>query len=303
MQCFRSVDNLTYREDFREIVEKEVIVDHLALKEKLEKNVKAKFPEKNIAWHQDWKALENRIKNDDIQLLDNSKYIDYQTLLILKKDTSEVAENIKILNGLKKLPKGEFKDKILYSKILNYLENTNTKDERDALAAYIQEIETPKFQKYLTHFYGNLLNLSKFKPAMNILATDINNQQVQLTDLKGKWVLIDFWATWCGPCLYEGPYFEKMALKYKKEAVTFVAISLDQRKDKWETEAKSKSKVVQQWHANDLNKTSLDYSIQGIPRFVMIDPDGNFYQAKMTRPSDAAFEMILRKALGLKDLE
>jgi len=60
---------------------------------------------------------------------------------------------------------------------------------------------------------------------------------------------------------------------------------------------------VKQWHANDFQKTNSDYSIQGIPRFVMIDPEGNFYQSKMARPSDAAFEMILRKALDLEDLE
>ncbi|MEI2421915.1 TlpA disulfide reductase family protein, partial [Arthrospira platensis SPKY2] len=103
----------------------------------------------------------------------------------------------------------------------------------------------------------------------------LDKKKVNLMSLRGKWVLIDFWATWCGPCLYESPFFEKMAIKYKKENVAFVAISLDQRKDKWETEAKSKSKSVLQWHANDLQKTNFDYSIQGIPRFVMIDPEGN----------------------------
>jgi len=303
IKSFRSVDNLTYRDDFKYIIEKEVIVEHLLLKEILEKNVKAKFPEKEIAWHDGWKEIENKITLADLQLLDNEKYIDYLTMQFLKKDTTEIAENIKLLNGLKNLPKGDFKDKLLYSKLMTGLENANTKDERNELAQYINEIQTPRFQQYLNHLYSNLLNISKYKPAMEILATDVNNQQVKLSDLEGKWVLIDFWATWCRPCLYESPYFEKMALKYKNENIVFVAISLDQRIDKWETEAKSKPKIVKQWHANDIQKLNSDYSIQGIPRFVMIDPDGNFYQSKMTRPSDVAFEMILRKALGLKDLE
>ena len=303
IKSFRSVDNFTFRDDYKNILEREVIVEHLLFKEKLEKNVKAKFPEKEITWHKGWKKIESSITQNDLQLLDNAKYIDYLTFQFLKKDTTEIAENIKILNGLKNLPKGEFKDKILYSKLMEALENANTKDERDTLAQYINQIQTPRFQQYLSHFYNNLLNISKYKPALEILATHINGQQVKLSDLKGKWVLIDFWATWCGPCLYESPYFEKMALKYKNENIAFVALSLDQRKGKWETEAKSKSKIVKQWHANDLQKVSKDYSIQGIPRFVMIDPEGNFYQSKMTRPSEAAFEMILRKALGLKDLE
>uniref|UniRef100_UPI00404AA402 redoxin domain-containing protein n=3 Tax=Flavobacterium sp. TaxID=239 RepID=UPI00404AA402 len=303
IKSFRSVDNFTYRNDFKEIIEKEVILEHLTLKEKLEKNVKAKFPDKKIAWSEGWEAMENRIDLDDIQLLDNAKYIDYLTLLILKKDTTEIAESTKVLNGFKKLPNGDFKDKILYSKLMTALEDANTKDERDALATYFTDIQTPRFRLYLNNLYQNLLRLSRTNPAAEILASNLENQQVKLSDLKGKWVMIDFWATWCGPCLYESPYFEKMALKYKNENVAFVALSLDQRKDKWETDAKSKSKIVKQWHANDLQKTNFDYSIQGIPRFVMIDPEGNFYQSKMTRPSDAAFEMILRKALGLEDLE
>jgi thiol-disulfide isomerase/thioredoxin len=186
---------------------------------------------------------------------------------------------------------------------MSSLENANTKDERDELATYFSEIQTPRFQTYLNNLYQNQLKLSRTNPAPEIFASNLQNQQVKLSDLKGKWVLIDFWATWCGPCLYQSPYFEKMAIKYKNENVVFVALSLDQRKDKWETDAKSKSKIVKQWHANDLQKTNSDYSIQGIPRFVMLDPEGNFYQAKMPRPSDAAFEMILRKALGLGDLE
>ncbi len=303
IKSFRSVDNLTYRNDFKEIIEKQVIVEHLHLKEKLEKNVKAKFPEKKIAWSKGWEAIEKRIPLDDIQLLDNERYIDYLTLLILKKDTTEIAENTKVLNGFKKLPNGDFKDKILYSKLMSSLENANTKDERDELATYFSEIQTTRFQTYLNNLYQNQLKLSRTNPAAEIFASNLQNQQVKLSDLKGKWVMIDFWATWCGPCLFESPYFEKMAIKYKNENVVFVALSLDQRKDKWETDAKSKSKIVKQWHANDLQKTNADYSIQGIPRFVMIDPKGNFYQAKMARPSDAAFEMILRKALGLDDLE
>lgn len=303
IRSFRSVDNLTYRDDFRKIIEKEVIVEHLLLKETLEKNVKAKFPEKEIKWAKGWEELESRISRNDIELLDNRKYIDYLTMLILKEDDSDIAENIKVLKGLKALPKGEFRDKILFANLIKGLENSNTKDERDELAEFISYVDSPRLRNNLRFTHQNQMKLSKTKPAEDIIASTLDNKTVKLSDLKGKWVLIDFWATWCGPCLYESPYFEKMAIKYKKENVAFVAISLDQRKDKWETDAKSKSKSVLQWHADDLQKTNFDFSIQGIPRFVMIDPEGNFYQSKMARPSEAAFEMILRKALGLPDLE
>jgi thiol-disulfide isomerase/thioredoxin len=303
LKAFRSKDNLTYRDDYKSIVEKEIIVDHLLYKEELTKKVKSVFPEKSILWEAGWDQIEQKVSLNDLQLLDYPKYLDYITIQILKKDTTEVEENIKLLNGFKKFPNGEFKNKIMYHKLMTSLEEANVSEDRDVLITYASEISSKKMQNSLQFLYRNLQKLSKLNPVPNIQATDQKGEPMQLSNLKGKWVIIDFWATWCGPCLYESPYFEKMALKYKNEKIAFLALSLDQRKDKWEIEAKNKSKTVLQWHANQINQTKFDYQINGIPRFVMIDPDGNIYQSKMSRPSEAAFEMILRKALGLKDLE
>ncbi len=115
--------------------------------------------------------------------------------------------------------------------------------------------------------------------------------------------MLDVWATWCGPCKQESPYFEKIALKYKKQKVKFAAVSTDENIQKWYIAAKTKSKSVLQLHAFDLAAFSKDYDVVSIPRFILIDPNGNFVNAKMPSPSDPAFEMVLRKALQLPDEE
>lgn len=303
LKSFRSKDNLTYRDDFKTILEKEIIIDHLLYKEQLEKKVKGLFPNKKIAWDAGWNALQNKVSNNDLQMLDSPKYLEYLQQITLKKDTSEVENTTKLLLGMKKLPQGAFKDKWMFTKLYQALEEANSSVERDSLIAFSNQITLESKRKSLNYLYQNLQKLGKGNDAPNFVASNLKGEKVNLTDLKGKWVVIDFWATWCGPCLYESPYFEKMAIKYQKENVKFLALSLDERKSKWELEAKNKSKKVLQWHANDLNQVSFDYQINGIPRFVVIDPEGKIYQAKMSRPSEASFEIILRKAIGLKDLE
>ncbi len=303
LKSFRSKDNLTYRDDYKVILEKEIIVDHLLYKEQLEKKVKGLYPNKSIAWDAGWKILQEKISTTDLQMLDSTRYLEYLQLLTIKKDTSEVENTTKLLLGMKKLPKGEFKDKWMFTKLYQAMEEANSSVERDSLIVYVNQISSESKRKSLNFLYQNLQKLGKGNDAPNFFASTLKGETISLADLKGKWVVIDFWATWCGPCLYESPYFEKMAIKYQKENVKFLALSLDERKGKWELEAKNKSKKVLQWHANQINQVTFDYQINGIPRFVVIDPDGKIYQAKMSRPSEASFEVILRKALGLKDLE
>jgi thiol-disulfide isomerase/thioredoxin len=157
------------------------------------------------------------------------------------------------------------------------LENANTKDERDTLAQYINQIQTPRFQQYLSHFYNNLLNISKYKPALEILATHINGQQVKLSDLKGKWVLIDFWATWCGPCKRELDAISEVYPGWKEEyGLEVVAISIDDARGAAKIPALVKQKG---WNYTILvdGNASLQQilNFNSIPQSYLLDQSGN----------------------------
>ena len=140
------------------------------------------------------------------------------------------------------------------------------------------------------------------KPEM-VQAKTLNGKSILLSDFKGKFIVIDVWATWCGPCKYESPYFEKMAIKYKKENIVFVGLSTDQNAQKWYVDAKNKSTSVTHLLLENPTLFAKDYNLNSIPRFLLIDADGKIYNANMPRPSMASFELVLRKALNLKDLE
>ncbi|WP_282134094.1 TlpA family protein disulfide reductase [Seonamhaeicola maritimus] len=111
-----------------------------------------------------------------------------------------------------------------------------------------------------------------------------------LDDLKGKYVYIDVWATWCGPCKAEIPHLKKVEEQYHDKNITFLSISTDKPKDKqkWKDMIKDKELGGIQLITDNEFKTSFisDYKISGIPRFILLDPKGNIVQANAPRPSD-----------------
>ena len=114
--------------------------------------------------------------------------------------------------------------------------------------------------------------------------------KTKLEDLRGKYVYIDVWATWCGPCRGEIPHLAKVEEKYKDKNIAFVSISVDVDKDfeKWKTFVKDKSLGGIQLFA-DKNWNSdftVAFGINSIPRFILIDPAGKVLSADEARPSE-----------------
>ncbi|MBA6316312.1 TlpA family protein disulfide reductase [Cellulophaga baltica] len=114
--------------------------------------------------------------------------------------------------------------------------------------------------------------------------------KTSLDDLKGKYVYIDVWATWCGPCKYEIPFLKTVEEKYHGKNIQFVSISTDKQKDKdkWKKMIEDEELGgIQLITDNDFNtKFISDYKIMGIPQFILLDPEGKIVKANAPRPSD-----------------
>ena len=105
---------------------------------------------------------------------------------------------------------------------------------------------------------------------------DVDGKLVSLSSLRGKYVLIDFWASWCGPCRAENPNVVKAFNAYKAKGFTVLGVSLDQDKAKW-LDAIKKDGLT--WtHVSDLkywnNEVAVQFGIQSIPANFLIDPKG-----------------------------
>jgi thiol-disulfide isomerase/thioredoxin len=125
--------------------------------------------------------------------------------------------------------------------------------------------------------------------------------KTKLEDFKGKYVYLDIWATWCGPCRAEIPSLKKIEEKYHGKNIEFVSISVDTDKDheKWKKFVTDKELGGVQLFAdkNWMSDFIQSYGINAIPRFILLDPQGNVVSADANRPSDSKLQEQLDKLL------
>ncbi len=112
--------------------------------------------------------------------------------------------------------------------------------------------------------------------AIDFSQEDTEGKMVSLSSFRGKYVLVDFWASWCRPCRDENPNVVKAYNKFKDKNFTVLGVSLDKDKDAWLRAIKSDNLTWTQ--LSDLkfwnNEVAMKYKIQSIPQNILVDPDG-----------------------------
>lgn len=144
-----------------------------------------------------------------------------------------------------------------------------------------------------------LYEMRKGQPAAEFSYPDANGKMVSLADFRGKVVLVDVWATWCGPCRGELPHLKKLEEEMKGTDVVFVGVSLDEEKnhDKWKKFLVDEQLPGVQLFADGWSKIAKDYKITGIPRFMVFDREGKVVEANSPRPSDPNLKKLLEEEL------
>ncbi|MFS4455664.1 TlpA family protein disulfide reductase [Maribacter sp. 2304DJ31-5] len=213
--------------------------------------------------------------------------------------TALLQEKIFADSGLFDLDKKDFDIKIenTIGELSNVLTNTKKLDS-SFIAKEHESIDGLK--KYLNNKYQEkqylktVLGKGKTSPKF----TDYENYAggtTSLDDLKGTYVYIDMWATWCGPCKAEIPFLKEVEKAYHGKNISFVSISIDRQKayDTWRGMVAEKELSGIQLYAKEDETFAAAYKISGIPRFILIDPEGNIVNADAPRPSDPKLKALL----------
>lgn len=153
----------------------------------------------------------------------------------------------------------------------------------------------PVFAKVVHKQYQLAKALDKGKAAPVFSLLDVNGQKVSLQDFKGKVVYIDFWASWCKPCMREVPHAKtlKNKLTAVKDEVVFLYISVDQNQTMWKKAiARKKISGVHLLAPGLSHSVAKAYNAQAIPQYIIIDRAGKIWNRNAARPSGNAYEQI-----------
>jgi thiol-disulfide isomerase/thioredoxin len=156
-----------------------------------------------------------------------------------------------------------------------------------------------RFNEFASQEYERVAKANKMvgNPSPEFEYENYKGGKTKLSDLKGKYVYIDLWATWCGPCRAEIPFLQKIEEKYHGKNIEFVSISIDKAKDndKWKKFVTDKNLGGVQLFADKdwESEFVMSYGVTGIPRFILIDPTGKIVNADASRPSSSELQAQL----------
>jgi peroxiredoxin len=177
--------------------------------------------------------------------------------------------------------------------VINLLQN-NVIDKEQYYSAYETiadklKKEWPAFShsKNFIAYVDKLKTTAIGQSAPEIALPTPEGQVVSLSSLKGKYVLVDFWAKWCGPCRQENPNVVRVFNKYKDKGFTVFGVSLDRSKEDWVRAIKEDNLT---WtHVSDLkywqSEAAKTYSIQAIPFSLLLDPNGVIIAKNLRGPA------------------
>ncbi|WP_169472380.1 TlpA family protein disulfide reductase [Pedobacter hiemivivus] len=201
-----------------------------------------------------------------------------------------------------KIPPGFIKNHLTYQYTLFALRMVTNPQKLDSLYSdFAGRRENSENKSEIDQVYHNLVLSRPNSLAPDFSYYDVNDKLIRLNELRGKYVYIDLWATWCIPCKAEIPFLSRLVSNYSDKNITFLSLSLDKSSDKenWVNYVKNnKLDGIQVIADKDFNSDFIKkFNVASIPRFILIDPDGKIVFANAARPSDPALRSLLDQLL------
>ena len=168
-----------------------------------------------------------------------------------------------------------------------------------SLAAFKDRYPSSLYLPLLEKNAADRQRLAPGQPAPDFAFTTTDGKKMRLSDLKGKVVLLDLWASWCGPCIGEIPHAKKLEEHFKGKPVTFLAVSIDETDEPWMAAMKKHklggvhTRVDGGWKAEPMTL----YGVSGVPAYFLIDKEGKLANESEPRPSNGESTVKMIEAL------
>lgn len=184
----------------------------------------------------------------------------------------------------------------VYDNIFSYQMDTTT-SLKEVYESFDDAVKTTPIGQQLKAKIAQLEKISVGKPALEISMPNHEGEIVPLSSQKGKYVLLDFWATWCGPCVQELPHLMEVYEKHHENGFEVYAVSLDTRGSSWKSFIAARKLT---WiNVSDLkndNVAATDYSVSAVPTNFLIDPEGTIIEQNIPMEElDKKLKSLLEK--------
>lgn len=194
------------------------------------------------------------------------------------------------------------KDHLLYNATLSLIKKSKNSDKvTGPYNDYVKNNKNLSHLKAIEQAFKNLKETEKNGIAPDFSYANQENKLISLKSMRGNYVYIDLWATWCAPCVAEIPDLKKLELAMKDKKIKFVSISLDPQNDKnkWLNYVKDNElQGVQLIADNDFKSEFVQkFGVNSIPRFLLISPDGIVLDNDAKRPSNPELQKQLEMLL------
>ena len=204
-----------------------------------------------------------------------------------QENASVKEKTLNVLNYvLSNIKSQAVKEYLVASFSISYIDSEGVDDAEEVKAIFNKEVTNPVMQAAFNSLYAQGSSVAKGSKAHGFKYLDINGKEVSLDDFKGRYVYIDIWATWCAPCREEYPHLQMLEKAFQGPNISFVSISTDQDEAKWKQTVKDEKMGGIQLHTGGDEDFLNAFRVKGIPRFILINPEGRIENANMTRPSD-----------------
>jgi len=303
---YKTADNLKPNNDFIALQKKILSLYYIKLLDgKYAQWFKIYHPAETLEFPKSVDAIRNAVNYNDSTLLSYAVYRDniadyYQQKYKLSpsNDTAYISKVATVL------PAGTIRDYLVYNKIKGLVGRTRDSASREMLIAkYLPIISQQKTQQQILTQHYILNSLTRGTVAPDFITTALNKDTFSLKNFKGRYIVINVWATWCGTCRVQSAIFEKIAEEYTSPSVAFVALSIDDNRWEWQNEASQRSMRVLHLRSNNKDQFGRSYGIDYMPRYILLGPDGKIINAQMPEPSSQLFEETLRREIpGLASL-